>query len=523
MLVLLVAIIYLGIVTASRSCLPLVINVSTPVHITGPYFASWTIDPSRNRLFFDVNFSDPRLQYLAREIGGTGLIRFGGGGADSLTYGGFGGLPSCDSPQPYEYECLNKSTLDALVALSNYSGNRLIFGLDIVPLGGPPPGPPTGPWDPTAARGVLEYLRDAQAPLFGVELGNERNHHGFTPAQQSACFDALSELLREIWPAPLRPALIGPDADGAGNGPPGEMITYLAQFVQLQGGGGALSAMTHHEYLQVDSTSVLNASYLDHTGEIAQAVVSGVRAVSPSLPIWAGEIGPHTGNSAGNGSAGNCSDNKLCGRFGSSIWYADSMSAKARAGYDAYFRQDLVGASYALVNTSIPTLPPPASFVGGFSPSSDYYLLYLWKRLVGARVLDVSTAAGGVEPTTRAYAFCTLSSWQPPSGGGGASPPSVTLILINIDPLATACLAIPSFVPPSASLTYFTLTAGEAGEGVQSWGVRLNGKLLQLTANGTLPDLSGKVVPAGQEGGIFLPPLSVSFVVVPGGGALSAC
>ena len=93
------------------------------------------------------------------------------------------------------------------------------------------------------------------------------------------------------------------------------------------------------------ATSVLNASFLDRTGDIARAVVAGVRAVSASAPVWAGEIGPHTGNSAGNASAGDCGGNLLCGRFGSTLWYADSMGAKAAAGYDAFFRQDLVGAS----------------------------------------------------------------------------------------------------------------------------------------------------------------------------------
>ena len=379
----------------------------------------------------------------------------------------------------------------------------MIFGLDIVPVA-PPPGPPEAPWDSSQARGLLQYLRDINSPLFGVELGNERNHHGFSPPQQSAAFDVLRTLLGQLWPAPLRPALIGPDADGAGNGlSPSEMIEYLAQFVELQGQN--LRAVTHHEYLQVNSTSVLNASYLDRTAEIARAVVAGIRAINANIPIWAGEIGPHTGNSVGNESAGTCGDNRLCGRFGSSLWYADSMSSKARAGYDAYFRQDLVGASYALVNTSIPGQPPPATYVGGFSPSSDYYFLYLWKRLVGRQVLDVRVAG---PPTTRAYGFCTLNSAS-----------FVTLVLLNLDTASATCLAVPSFVPAGAPLTYYTLTPGDS-DSVEAWGVKLNGVLLELSPEGLLPNLSGKQV--SSVGGINLPPLSVSLVVAPGE-ALGAC
>ena len=493
-----------------ETCAPLLINATAPTHTTSPFFASYTIDPSRNRLFFNTNFSDPRLLYLARELGGSALIRFGGGGADTLTYGGFGGLPPCDAPQPSGYECLNKTTLDALAAFAAHAGSQLIFGLNIVPAA-PPPGPPSGPLNTTQARGLLLYARAAfPAALFGLELGNERNHHGFTAPQQSAAFDALHALLQELWPAPQRPpALVGPDADGAGNGPPEEMIAYLAQFVQLQ--GARLRGVTHHEYLQVNATTVLNATFLDRTGAIARQVVAGVRAVSARAPVWGGEVGPHTGDSAGDGLAGTCGGNLLCGRFGSAIWYADAMAAKASSGYDAFFRQDFVGASYALVNTSVPGRP--GTFFGGATPSPDYYLLYLWARLVGARVLAVG--APGAPATTRAYGFCTR----------GAAPPaaaSATLVLLNIDPLAPACLQLPAWVPPGAQLTFYTLTPGAPAEGVQSWGARLNGALLELAPGGLLPSLAGRTAPAAG-GAVELPPLSVSLVVVPAGAALGAC
>jgi hypothetical protein len=148
-----------------ETCVPLEINTTSPHHTVGRYFASWTVDPSRNRLFFDVNFTDPRLLYLARSIGGgSGLIRFGGGGADELTYGGYGGLPPCDSPQPWQYECLNKSTLDSLIALSRYSGNKLIFGLNIVPLGGPLPAPPLRPGTPPPRGGFSPTCATRRLP-----------------------------------------------------------------------------------------------------------------------------------------------------------------------------------------------------------------------------------------------------------------------------------------------------------------------------------------------------------------------
>ena len=29
-----------------------------PLHVTPPYYASWNVDPSWNRLFFDMDFND---------------------------------------------------------------------------------------------------------------------------------------------------------------------------------------------------------------------------------------------------------------------------------------------------------------------------------------------------------------------------------------------------------------------------------------------------------------------------------
>ena len=511
--------------SAAPACPALAVDLSAPAFTTAENFASWTIDPSRNRAFFDLNFSDPRLLYLASEIGNGSVLRFGGGGADELAYG----VPSqCDAPRPASgLECLNRSTLDALLGVATAASARLVFGLNILPSGassssgggsgsGGAPPPPPAPWDPTAARGLLTYIRDSGFPLAGVELGNERNAHGYTPAEQAAAFRVLAGLLAELWPAPAaRPALWGPDADGAGpaTDPPARLAAlaaYLQGFVgNLSGSGVPLGAVTFHEYIQATSASVLNASALDASARNAAALVAAVRRADARVPVWAGEAGPHTGDSQGNSTTtGTCSGNRLCGRFASALWYADAMAASARAGVAGFARQDLVGAAYALVNTSAPG--QPGSAVGGFAPAPDYYLLWLWQRLVGARVL-----AAALQPpqhsgsATRAYAFCAR-----------AAPGAVVLVLLNLA-LSDACVAVPAFVPPGASLTRYALTPGEAGEGVESYGVRLNGVLLALGADGRLPELRGASAPAA--GGIALPATSVTLVVAPAGGAALAC
>jgi hypothetical protein len=264
-----------------------------------------------------------------------------------------------------------------------------------------------------------------------------------------------------------------------------------------------LAAITWHEYIQVTSVSVLNASALQASAHNAAAIVAAVRRVDAAVPVWAGEVGPHTGNSIGNTTTtGTCGDNRLCGRFGSVLWYADAMASSAAAGLAGFARQDLVGAYYALVNTSAPGQPGTA--VGGFAPSPDYYLLWLWQRLVGAQVLAVQPPPGPAAAPLRTYAFCSRNTSS-----------AVLLVVVNLGAEAV-CLGAPLFVPQGQPLTVYTLTPGEPSQGVEAWGARLNGRLLALGERGELPDLSGASVPA--EGGVTLPATSVTLLVAPGGG-----
>ncbi len=254
---------------------------------------------------------------------------------------------------------------------------------------------------------------------------------------------------------------------------------------------------------------------MDTTLQLARAVVAAVRAVNSTVEVWAGEVGPHNGVRAphpplraqpssakrrptsslfyaphppqdggpGDGRLGNCSGNKVCGRFGSTLWYADAMASKAVAGYAAFCRQDLVGADYGLLNFTT------------LAPATDYWLLLLWKRLIGARVLSVS--APPANPAVRAYAFC-----------GARAPGTVALLLVHLG-AAPACVDPPAIADPAQPRVEYALTPTDGT--VESAGVALNGGApLALGPGGALPPLSGRAAPAATP--ITLAPLSVTIV-----------
>jgi len=476
-------------VNVNAPCVTLDVTTSAPLSSVGPHFASWNIDSSFDRLFFDIDWTDKQLLYLTKSIGGSNShLRFGGTGNDFLYYD-VGDAPSC-KPKISGEQCLNTTTYTGLVNLAMNAGIEFIFGLNIHPDTGKP-SPPAGPWDPSNAKSLLTDMKAKGVAVGYLEIGNEQNDL-MTALQQAQALEAVKSLAESIWTTGTGlPEFVGPDTHsihdaGSSNS---AILKYISDFANYT--SSFLHAVTHHEYIEIDYKNVLNSSFLDESFLLGRQVVQAVRNVSSTIEVWAGEIGPHNGGTLPNP---NCADNRVCGKFGSSIWYADSMASKALAGYQQYCRQDLVGADYALLNAS-----------NSFNPSSDYYLLLLWRLLVSnparTRVLNVQSS----DLNVRSYGFCT---------DGKAT--SVTLLLININP-SPACVTVPSFAKTGADLTLYTLTPEDGT--VESGIAMLNGSPLKLDANGLLPALTGQ-----SSTNIQLPPISISFVVVPiNVGSVPAC
>jgi len=236
-----------GAALVAPPCDALAIDSPSPVNTLPSYFASWNVDASRQRSFFDVNFSDARLTYLASQISGANL-RFGGTGNDFIYYE-VPGEPSCPPTVPYVNECLNASLFAGVAAIASAARAGLVFGLSLLPFNAtyrpdPYPRPVAAwTWDSTNAAALLRAAKASGTPLWGLELGNEvlgvalnnrgerqpsltppppfsainlgRNSKGFAASQQAAALFNLSAVLDDVYGAgPDRPVLVGPDPSG---------------------------------------------------------------------------------------------------------------------------------------------------------------------------------------------------------------------------------------------------------------------------------------------------------------------
>ena len=277
--------------SASGVCSSLSIDGSLPVHTTAPYFASMNIDSSTDREFFMLPFDSPALLAAAAGLStGSGLVRFGGTGNNALHYG-VPGAPAC-VPTGRLHTCLNETTWRGVAGLAAAAQSPVVFGANFFPNGATP----NATFDATNAVQFFSWARQSGlAPIWGVELGNEINKL-LSAEQQAAGLLALDDALKGVYGADPRPLLIGPDALGLHSllAPPGAIPTavilkYMQDFVV--GMQGRLRAVTHHEYIEINATNVLQPAFMDTTLQLARAVVSAVRAVSATVEIWAGEIG----------------------------------------------------------------------------------------------------------------------------------------------------------------------------------------------------------------------------------------
>jgi heparanase 1 len=126
-----------------------------------------------------------------------------------------------------------------------------------------------------------------------------------------------------------------------------------------------------------------------------------------------------------------------------------------------------------------------------FEPRPNYWTTLLWRKLMGATVLDLQVS---VAPNTYVYAQCLKGyRW------------GVTLLIINADRQRSFDLNL-----PTASERY-TLTAKKLEDTI----VELNGKPLRLTSSGDLPQFEGEPINAGR---VSFAPTGITYLSIANAG-----
>ncbi|KAJ8260915.1 hypothetical protein COCON_G00166380 [Conger conger] len=371
--------------------------------------------------------------------------------------------------------------VDLLYTFANCSGLELIFGLNaLLRTHG-------NVWDSRNAEKLLSYCESKQYNM-SWELGNEPNSYekkaGFRVDgyQLGQDFVHLRTILQESKLYQMA-KLYGPDI-----GQPRDHRRDLLEGF-LKSGAKAIDACTwHHYYVNGRDTSLedfLDPEVLDTLATKTNEVLQTTEQVSPGMKVWLGE----TSSAYGGGALG------LSDTFVAGFMWLDKLGLAAKLGLDVIIRQVLLGSgTYHLVDSNLDPLP-------------DYWLSVLYKRLVGPEVLNAEAFAphGAKKRRLRTYLHCTNK--RAPNARRGA----VTLFALNLSG-SPARLSLPPHLSNS-SVVAFVLEAGETGyQGLYSRSVQLNGEVLKLVDDRTLPSLQGAPLPPRDH--LKLPSFSFTFYVL---------
>lgn len=473
-------------------------------------YASWNIDPSCNRGFHHIDYSNKNLAAAARGLSPS-RMRFGGSGADALVYGLSANASECagipPAPAPPSPDCvyctpgcLNGTHLDGIFSLARQAGADVIFGVSFSIHEACAAGA-TYNWSRGTGRQNAQNLMDGMKARgikpFALEAGNEINNNNvegapcqFTPEMQAGFMSDLASMAAATLPGTL---LVGPDTGG------GAPLAWLEALLPMLP-SHLLRAVTHHVYNGVDRRTWNSSKQLDNSAAEIAWYSNVTASLAPGVAVWAGENGP-----TGGGNDGTCGADSVCGNYASSLWYADDMATRARAGFASYQRQTLFGGAYGLTNSASGTMALATGEPLTLRP--DYWQSFLWKRTLGQAILNASSSDASV----RAYAF----AGAPPSPWAATECRATSLLLLNLGATA-ADVALPP-APGGSAWAAWTLAPGS--DGPFGLTATLNTvplpTVVDLNGGGDAPFLQSITVApmAGTvAGGVTLQPQSTTFL-----------
>ena len=335
----------------------------------------------------------------------------------------------------------------------------------------------SGVWTPDQAKRLIEFTRSAGGDIAAAEFMNEPTlaamggaPKGYDAAAYGRDFKVFKVFARQAAPNMiiLGPGSVGEIADSADHhGSEGVIAT---RDMLLQSGRG-IDAFSYHHYGAVSlrcaggmrPEAALSEEWLASTDQMLAFSRNLRDAFEPGKPMWLTE----TADAA-------CGGNPWGSTFLDTFRYLDQLGRLAKAGVQVVMHNTLAASDYGLLDETTLT------------PRPNYWGALLWRKLMGATVLDagVSIAAG-----QHVYAHCQRGT-----------PGGVTLLVINNDRTA-------HMLETTLAGKRYTLSA----EPLESGDVKLNGKVLRLGDNDDIPSLEGAATAAGAVG---FAPATITFLTL---------
>ncbi|MEC3951002.1 hypothetical protein [Sphingobium sp. HWE2-09] len=424
-----------------------------------------------------IDLTNARLRTLAAALG-PAYVRYSGTWANA-TYFADTESHTGDAPVGYDSVLTRKQWREA-VAFAKLTDAQIVTSMATSPGARDK----DGLWQSDNAQRLIDYTHSLGGTIAASEFANEPNLIGGTkpPANYSAekylrDYGTFYDWMRKASPKTL---ILAPGAFEIGT------AYKLPASFKLIGRDDLLvpnafrpDGVSFHFYggtskrcMGTKEAEALTDPWLSSI----DSAIADTRALRDKLasgaPLWLTE----TAETA-------CGGNPWAQTFTDSFRFADQLARSARQGVQVYMHNTLAASDYALLDEH------------SFAPRPNYWVAYLWRRMMGSTVLD----AGATRPEDglRVYAHCQRDV-----------PGGVTLLAINTDRQNSKPLAI------TGKGTLYSLT--QMGDDTAQ--VALNGTPLALGENDALPTLKGQAT--GRR--LSLPPGSINFITLPAA-ANAAC
>lgn len=449
------------------------------LHTVSNKFLSFGLDTSLLRDIKNLPIKNNKFINLAQYLA-PAYIRIGGTSADCLYFNQTIISEKAINPvdgQDITNFTINEKDFENLYNFSIKSKLRMIFDLNVLIRN------INGSWNDINAKNIISFAKNKNMKI-DWQLGNEPNsfNHVFniniTAIQLAYDYHQLRQLLNEIGYS--ESLLVGPEVNHVGD------INRIGEHYAktfLENDKNSINYVTWHQYYlngkEAQLIDFINISIFNYLPKQIKSMQEAIQSSGKIIPMWLSE----TSTAYGGGAP------ELSNRFVAGFLWLDKLGYSASAGLNTVIRQSLFGGNYAMIGSDL-------------IPNPDWWVSVIYKQFVSEKVLKLSSTSFDY---LRLYAHCTPEkSWI-------NKIVAITIYGINLYKYSIniTIQGIP-ISHKNSKVFLYALTSNN----LQSRDIKINGEVLKLQSNGSLPLFQPIILESTQL--ITLPSYSMIFIVIHG-------
>jgi heparanase len=428
---------------------------------TGFAALKWKIDP--------INLYEPKLRNLARALG-PAYVRVSGTWANDTYFQNNDNKKLDKAPTGFN-NILTRAQWKGVVDYCKAVDGKIVGSFAI----SDGMHNADGTYNVEQVKDLIEYTKSIGGEFTAAEMFNEPTFasHGSAPKGYNAQnyandFAVFNDFVTRYYPEMM---VIGPGsvAEGGVLNTGGEIKMDIAtEDIMQKLPKNAFKAYAYHYYGGVSircggaqtAESVLTNEWLSKTEKGLAFYKESRDKYTPGAPIWLNE----TAEAA-------CGGDPLASTFVDTFRYLEQLGRLAKNGVQSVMHNTLARSEYGLLDQTT------------HDPRPNYWVAFLWAKLMGSDVYDAGNLNEGVDVFAHNLKGTKTGK---------------TMLVLNTNAKETTIQI------PKNGIKYL-LTADE----LLSKSIKLNGKVLKLTADDNVPELKGEKVNAGT---MKLPARSIAFL-----------